>query len=148
MAGGLSTVTRQTRARSGRPRWRRLALAFACASALAVPVRAGGPPGESAEPDAGGRWHPARETPERTDLSDEQRRKIEALEAIGYLAGSVAGGPGQGVAIHDRARSGAGFNFYTSGHGPEAVLMDMDGRELHRWRLPAARSLPAGAGPV
>jgi len=109
---------------------------------LATPARADRPPGESGEPDARGRWHPARETPERTDLSDEQRRKIEALEAIGYLAGSTAGGPVQGIALHDRARSGAGVNFYTSGHGPEAVLMDMDGRELHRWRLPAEEAWP------
>jgi hypothetical protein len=119
-----------------------LVLAFACGAALAAPACGDRPPDESAEPDAGGRWHPARETPESTDLSEEQRRNIEALEAIGYLAGSVAGGPGQGVAIHDRARSGAGFNFYTSGHGPEAVLMDMDGRELHRWRLPAEEAWP------
>jgi hypothetical protein len=117
------------------PGWRRLALAFACGAALAAP-------GESAEPDARGRWHPARETPERAGMSDEQRRKIEALEAIGYLAGSVAAGPSQGVAVHDRARSGAGVNFYTSGHGPEAVLMDMDGRELHRWRLPEEEVWP------
>ncbi len=124
--------------------WRRLALALACGAALAAPARADRPPGESGEPDARGRWHPTREAPEHTDLSDEQRRRIEALEAIGYLAGSVAGRPGQGVAIHDRARSGAGFNFYTSGHGPEALLMDMDGRELHRWHLPAEEAWPGG----
>ena len=109
---------------------------------LAAPAHADRPPGESGEPDARGRWHSARETPERTDLSDEQRRKIEALEAIGYLAGSTAGGPVQGIAVHDRARSGAGVNFYTSGHGPEAVLMDMDGRELHRWHLAAEEAWP------
>jgi hypothetical protein len=119
-------------------------LAFACGAALAAPVGAGGPPGESAESNARGRWHPARETPERTDLSDEQRRMIEELEAIGYLAGSVTGSPVQGVAIHDRARSSAGFNFYTSGHGPEAILMDKDGRELHRWHLPAEEAWPGG----
>ncbi|MBW2289725.1 MAG: PQQ-binding-like beta-propeller repeat protein [Deltaproteobacteria bacterium] len=100
--------------------------------------------GENGAPDTRGRWHPARETRERTNLSDEQRLRIEALEAIGYLAGTVAAGSGQGVAFHDRAQSGVGFNFYTSGHGPDAVLMDMDGRELHRWHLPAEEAWPGG----
>jgi hypothetical protein len=35
--------------------------------------------------------------------------------------------------VHDRARALPGLNFYTSGHAPEAVLMDMEGRTLHRW---------------
>jgi hypothetical protein len=119
-------------------------LLFACGAALATPARADQTPGESGAPNARGRWHPASETRERTNLSDEQRREIEALEAIGYLAGSVGPGPYQGVTTHDRARSGEGFNFYTSGHGPEAVLMDMDGRELHRWHLPDEEIWPGG----
>ena len=36
MAGEFSAVTTQTRARSGRRRWQRLALAFACGAALAA----------------------------------------------------------------------------------------------------------------
>ncbi len=124
--------------------WGRLALLFACGAALAAPAHADRPPGESGAPDARGRWHPASETREHTKLSEEQRRRIEALEAIGYLAGSVAAGPSQGVALHDRAQSGVGWNFYTSGHGPEAVLMDMDGRELHRWHLPDEEVWPGG----
>jgi hypothetical protein len=131
---GAASIAPPTRARRALPGWRRLALAFACGAVLAAPA--------GAEPNAGGRWRPARETPERTDLSDEQQRMVEELEAIGYLAGSVAGGPSRGVVIHDRARSSAGFNFYTSGHGPEAILMDMDGRALHRWHLPAEEVWP------
>jgi len=131
----LSAMTPRTRVRCGPRGWQRLVLFVACGAALAAPVRAERPPGENGAANPRGRWHPAHETRERTKLSDAQRREIEALEAIGYLAGSVVAGSGQGVSIHDRALSGEGFNFYTSGHGPEAVLMDMDGRELHRWHL-------------
>jgi hypothetical protein len=63
------------------------------------------------------------------------RAEIEALEAIGYLDGSVsASGLPAGVTRHDPARAHAGLNFYCSGHAPEAVLMDMAGNPLHTWR--------------
>lgn len=35
-----------------------------------------------------------------------------------------------------------GFNLYVSGHAAEAVLMDMHGRTLHRWRYPLRRLWP------
>ncbi|HEX5759367.1 MAG TPA: arylsulfotransferase family protein, partial [Thermoanaerobaculia bacterium] len=46
------------------------------------------------------------------------------------------------VVVHDRARAAPGLNLYVSGHAPEAVLMDMAGRPLHRWRYPFARAFP------
>jgi len=67
------------------------------------------------------------------DLTDEQREQMKQLEAIGYADGSVAGDGRGHVTVHDRERAAAGYNFYCSGHGPEAVLMDMDGNEIHRW---------------
>jgi outer membrane protein assembly factor BamB len=81
-----------------------------------------------------GRWRRLR--PARFDpaLGPEQRAEIARLEALGYAAGSRPAGDRRGVGAHDRARAWAGLNFYTSGHAPEAVLMDMDGRVLHRWR--------------
>jgi hypothetical protein len=39
-----------------------------------------------------------------------------------------------GVTMHDEVRAAPGWNLYSSMHGREAVLMDMDGRELHRWK--------------
>lgn len=38
--------------------------------------------------------------------------------------------------MRDRSRSlcNPALVSYTSGHGPEAILIDMEGRELHRWR--------------
>jgi hypothetical protein len=75
-----------------------------------------------------GRWHPVRE-----GFPAEQQALIEQLEAIGYASGS-ARSDARGVTVHDPDRTRAGLNFYTSGHGPEAILMDMDGNEIHRWR--------------
>ncbi len=68
-------------------------------------------------------------------LTDEQRRLLEQLESIGYLSGSTEAPDLVGVTIHNEDLSCSGYNFYTSGHAPEAILMDMDGNVLHRWRL-------------
>jgi hypothetical protein len=69
-----------------------------------------------------------------TELSPEQRKMIEALEAIGYLSASREAPETSGVTLHDRERAHPGLNFYTSGHAAGAVLMDMDGRTIHRWQ--------------
>ncbi len=81
-----------------------------------------------------GRWRKLR--PERLDpdLSPEQRELVARLEAIGYASGSSEAPTRSGVVRHDRERAFRGLNFYTSGHAPEAVLTDMDGEVLHRWR--------------
>jgi hypothetical protein len=91
-------------------------------------------PSSAQEEEIPGRWRKLR--PRRVDpkLSEEQRERIAQLEAIGYLGGSVEASAQAGVTLHDRERAHQGFNFYTSGHAPEAVLMDMDGNVLHRWR--------------
>jgi hypothetical protein len=59
---------------------------------------------------------------------------IEALEAIGYLSASREAPESSGVTVYDGERASPGLNFYTSGHSAGAVLMDMDGRTLHRWQ--------------
>lgn len=99
------------------------------------------PPGEETKKsDLGpGRWHKLHS--ERGELSPETLDLIEQLESIGYVSGSVPSST-RGITVHDRDLAHAGLNFYTSGHGPEAVLMDMDGRELHRWRYPFEEAWP------
>lgn len=76
-----------------------------------------------------------------SDLSAEQRAEIERLEAIGYVSEAPLPGldpnAARGVTVHDPARSFAGPNLYTSGHGPVATLIDMEGRVLHRWERPS-----------
>lgn len=44
--------------------------------------------------------------------------------------------------MHDAAAVSPGLSLYTSGHAAEAVLMDRDGRVLHRWRYPLRRLWP------
>jgi hypothetical protein len=67
---------------------------------------------------------------------------IEQLSAIGYLAGVRQASPLQGVTLHDRPRVAPGLNLLTSGHGPVALLMDMDGKILHEWRAEFAQIFP------
>lgn len=77
-----------------------------------------------------GRWHKrAGRTAERhSDL-------LRKLEAIGYVEGkNPAPHSAASVTVYDPGRAFNGFNLYTSGHGPTAILMDMKGRELHSWR--------------
>jgi len=67
---------------------------------------------------------------------------IEQLSAIGYLAGAQQAHRLQGVSHHDPQRVAPGLNLITSGHGPVALLMDMDGKVLHEWRAEFAQVFP------
>lgn len=66
----------------------------------------------------------------------------EELGALGYLSGYVEAPAVEGVTIHERERVYAGLNLYTSGHAPEAYLMDMEGTILHQWSYPIDRLWP------
>lgn len=111
----------------------------------AADVDTTGPPGPEQSPptpEITGRWRPFRSHLHDEHLTDAQRREIERLEAIGYV-GAVREAPDlEGVTRHDRAFAWRGLNLYSSGHAPEAILMDMDGRILHRWRRPFAEVFP------
>ncbi len=79
-----------------------------------------------------GRWTPFRKPETKATLSPEQRDEIAKLAAIGYLGTTERTENMTGVRIHD-PRAFEGLNLYTSGHAPEAVLMDMKGQVLHTW---------------
>ncbi|MBM3316377.1 MAG: hypothetical protein FJY75_00855 [Candidatus Eisenbacteria bacterium] len=89
-----------------------------------------------------GRWHAVDQPSPRESLTPEQQRQLRHLESLGYLAGSTQPPAATGVTIHDPRRSYAGFNLYVSGHAPEAILVDMEGNELHRWRCEITRAWP------
>jgi hypothetical protein len=67
---------------------------------------------------------------------------IEQLSAIGYVAGTEKAGESPGVTHHDPHRVAPGLNFFTSGHAPRALLMDMDGEVVHEWRAEFAEVFP------
>jgi len=89
-----------------------------------------------------GRWSSFRTHRFDASLTPEQRAQIEKLESLSYVAGKSPAPDVPTIRVHDRARAQPGLNFYTSGHAPEAVLMDMDGRELHRWSYDFRRIWP------
>jgi len=66
-------------------------------------------------------------------LTDEQQEHVDQLSTLGYASGvKQAEGEG-GVSVFDPDRACDGLNLVVSGHAPEAFLMDMQGRVLHRW---------------
>ncbi|MCH9650385.1 MAG: arylsulfotransferase family protein [Deltaproteobacteria bacterium] len=66
----------------------------------------------------------------------------EELRAIPYLQGYQRAGAASAVTVYESGKAAAGLNFYVSGHDAEAVLMDMEGKPLHRWRHPLGRVWP------
>jgi hypothetical protein len=69
----------------------------------------------------------------------EQKRKLESLA---YLSGS-RWAPGQQSVVHyDVGYAYDGFNLYNSAHAPEALLIDMNGKTVHRWSRTAAEVWP------
>ena len=88
--------------------------------------------GEKRHPS--GRWREYRTHRFNDNLTDDQQKTIRQLESIGYLSGSSEAPGFSNVTFHAKEHTYQGLNFYTSGHAPEAVLMDMNGRILHTWR--------------
>lgn len=80
-----------------------------------------------ASTEPAGRWFHAPDS-----FAEEDRATVEQLMALGYADGTLPGSDQTGVVVH-RPQAVPGLAFYASGHGSEAVLMDLDGTELHRW---------------
>ncbi len=93
------------------------------------------PPREDVSDSPAGRWNrlaPGAEGAVPEDLQAE----LDQLRSIGYLSGSDAAPGATGVMRYAPEAVYEGFNLYTSGHGPEAILMDMGGEVLHTWSYP------------
>ena len=91
-----------------------------------------------------GRWFRARPAAQAQQLTPEQRERIAQLESLGYVAGSHPPTQNPIISHYDRERAQPGYNFLTSGHAPEALLIDMQGGLLHRWRFSCAQAFPGG----
>ena len=81
-----------------------------------------------------GAWFPARDSGDSADSLDEGlREQIEELRSLGYLSGYHEAPILQGVTVHDSVRAFQGYNLIVSGHGPGALLLDMEGEVVHEW---------------
>ncbi len=67
-------------------------------------------------------------------LSEEQKEEIKKLKSIGYLTGVNKAQDAGGVIRHIPERTQNGLNLFTSGHEPGAILMNMKGEIVHRWK--------------
>ncbi len=105
------------------------------ALALVIWFHAGAAPAAAQADAMPGRWGEVRPRTDEVELSDEQQRQIERLRALGYVGGSRKTRD-SGVTVHDTGTAGDGYNLYSSGHGPEAFLIGMDGKVLHTWSYP------------
>lgn len=112
-----------------------------------VPADTGTPSPEAASPanpadPTSGKWRSARTPAAPAGPTDEGSGADEALLALPYLQGYRPAGEALPVVTVHEPGAWDGLNFYTSGHAPEAVLADMDGRVLHRWGYPLRRLRP------
>jgi hypothetical protein len=78
----------------------------------------------------------------RDDPAQGKWRRAADLKAIPYLQGYRPAQDRPAITLRDPRAVWPGLNFYVSGHAAEAVLMDMEGRTLHRWRYPLRRLWP------
>lgn len=80
-------------------------------------------------PGPRGSWKPARREAS-VDGGDEAN-----LRSLPYLSGYEPAPARSSVTVHRRDLAFEGLNLVVSGHAPGAILMDMEGRALHEWRL-------------
>lgn len=74
---------------------------------------------------------------EGTVGQNEELRRLEQLQALGYVDGTIdKQAELRGVLIHDQERAFPGVNLYNSRIRPLARLIDNDGHELHSWSFP------------
>jgi len=78
----------------------------------------------------------------RRELTAEQKEAIRQLESLGYLSGSRPAPEVKSVTVYNKDKAYKGLNLYVSGHAPEAILMDMEGNELHKWSYDFHRIWP------
>jgi hypothetical protein len=107
------------------------------------------PPDESTAPhdltaDVG-RWRRIHASQLDPDRDAERLDQIRQLEAIGYVSGSVPAGLASGVETRIEDKMAEGLTLITSGHAPEAFLIDARGAVLHRWSRTYAEIWPERA---
>jgi hypothetical protein len=80
------------------------------------------------------------------ELADKEEA-YKTLMSLGYLQGYSDAPDMENVTIYDKNAADSGYNFYVSGHAPEAILMDMDGNVIHAWHYHNAAEIWSDAHP-
>ncbi len=80
-----------------------------------------------------GRWRLTRFETKTNKRNAEQKEAIKRLETLGYLSGYKTAPKAKNVTIYDEKKAFNGLNLYCSGHAPEAILIDMNGKQVNRW---------------
>ena len=75
-------------------------------------------------------------------LTGDRESDLAKLHALGYLSGYEPAPESENVTIYVPGLAFDGLNLYTSGHGQEAILMDMKGKVLHSWSYEHSEALP------
>jgi hypothetical protein len=81
-----------------------------------------------------GRWRVAERRSKAHRLTPGQMEAKKRLETLSYLPGHKPAPAAKNVTIYNEKKAYNGLNLYCSGHGPEAILMDMNGNQLHSWQ--------------
>lgn len=84
-------------------------------------------------PELPGHWNPVQARNASTLSDRERQERIRRLESLGYSGVSRHSGGDAGVTVLNESLAEPGLRFYVSGHAPEAVLMERDGRVVHTW---------------
>lgn len=88
--------------------------------------------------DRDGQWAAAgRALAVPSDAEDASDSDLEVLASLGYVGGTGVAATTGGVVRHLRGAAWPSRVLTLSAHGPEALLLDLDGTPLHRWRRSA-----------
>ena len=76
---------------------------------------------------------------------DNPRERLKALRSLPYtmLSSEAVDSTRSGVVTHIPGETWPGYNLYATGLSGGVVLMDMDGRTVHRWQDPREKPGPA-----
>lgn len=81
-----------------------------------------------------GKWGELRNNTGNSEMTPKQLEQIKKLESIGYLSGYKKAPVEKNVTRYKKEHAYNALNLLCSGHGPEALLMDMNGNILHKWK--------------
>jgi hypothetical protein len=80
-----------------------------------------------------GQWSPIEPSHPWEGLDKDQVAEAQKLLSVGYAGGTIPHPDASGLVICDESQASHDLRFFTSGHAPQALLMDWQGNILHQW---------------